>query len=163
MRLSRVSRPVVAWLLLAGPGYVPAAPADPAFEVGAGDIREGYERADYRTRSTALPEGPGRPLDLAGRAQNPPLGLPPLSAGLLPLGPDAVALGRELFFDRRLSVGPPFFDAAFSPFFIVLCILLPPLAVFLKSGAGFHFILNIVLCFFLWLPAVLHALWVVLQ
>ena len=34
-------------------------------------------------------------------------------------------LVAELAFDRRLSVGPPFFDAAFSPFFIALCLILP--------------------------------------
>lgn len=46
---------------------------------------------------------------------------------------------------------------------IIIAILLPPLAVFLKDGAGTHFILNIVLCCFFWLPAILHAVWVVLK
>ncbi|MGR3495838.1 heme lyase CcmF/NrfE family subunit [Citreimonas sp.] len=31
----------------------------------------------------------------------------------------------EMFFDRKLSVGPPFFDAAFTPFMIALGLLLP--------------------------------------
>ncbi|MEM1386900.1 MAG: heme lyase CcmF/NrfE family subunit [Pseudomonadota bacterium] len=31
----------------------------------------------------------------------------------------------EMFFDRKLSVGPPFFDAAFTPFFVALSIILP--------------------------------------
>ena len=31
----------------------------------------------------------------------------------------------EMFFDRKLSVGPPFFDAAFTPFMILLGIALP--------------------------------------
>ncbi|MGV6840259.1 MAG: heme lyase CcmF/NrfE family subunit [Planktomarina sp.] len=31
----------------------------------------------------------------------------------------------ELAFDRRLSVGPPFFNMAFTPFFIVLALILP--------------------------------------
>jgi len=31
----------------------------------------------------------------------------------------------ELFFDRTLSVGPPFFDAAFTPFMVGLAIILP--------------------------------------
>ena len=31
----------------------------------------------------------------------------------------------EMFFDRKLSVGPPFFDAAFSPFVVAMAILLP--------------------------------------
>ena len=34
-------------------------------------------------------------------------------------------LVAELFFDRKLSVGPPFFDAAFTPFFIGLAIAMP--------------------------------------
>jgi len=46
---------------------------------------------------------------------------------------------------------------------IILAILLPPLAVYLKSKSGKHTLVNIVLCFFFWIPAVLHALWVVLQ
>ena len=31
----------------------------------------------------------------------------------------------ELVFARKLSVGPPFFDAAFTPFMVVLAIILP--------------------------------------
>ncbi len=31
----------------------------------------------------------------------------------------------EMAFDRKLSVGPPFFDAAFTPFMILLAVLLP--------------------------------------
>lgn len=31
----------------------------------------------------------------------------------------------EMFFDRKLSVGPPFFDAAFTPFMLALGLLLP--------------------------------------
>ncbi len=31
----------------------------------------------------------------------------------------------ELFFDRKLSVGPPFFNTAFTPFMIALAIILP--------------------------------------
>ncbi len=44
---------------------------------------------------------------------------------------------------------------------IVLAIVLPPLAVFLKSGATKHLWINIVLCFFFYVPAIVHALWVV--
>lgn len=42
---------------------------------------------------------------------------------------------------------------------IILAILLPPVAVFLKNGAGKDLIINIVLCFLFWLPGVVHALW----
>jgi len=31
----------------------------------------------------------------------------------------------ELFFDRKLTVGPPFFDAAFTPFMVALAVVLP--------------------------------------
>ncbi|HAV09313.1 MAG TPA: heme lyase NrfEFG subunit NrfE, partial [Rhodobacteraceae bacterium] len=34
-------------------------------------------------------------------------------------------LAAEMFFDRKLSVGPPFFDAAFTPFMIALAVILP--------------------------------------
>ena len=34
-------------------------------------------------------------------------------------------LVAEMLFDRKLSVGPPFFDAAFSPFMVALLMLLP--------------------------------------
>ncbi|NIY80422.1 heme lyase CcmF/NrfE family subunit [Celeribacter sp. HF31] len=34
-------------------------------------------------------------------------------------------LVAEAFWERKLSVGPPFFNAAFTPFFVVLAVLLP--------------------------------------
>lgn len=40
---------------------------------------------------------------------------------------------------------------------ILLCIFLPPVAVALKHGVGLQLLINIVLCFVLWLPAVIHA------
>jgi uncharacterized membrane protein YqaE (UPF0057 family) len=43
---------------------------------------------------------------------------------------------------------------------IIIAILLPPVAVFLKNGAGQDLIINIVLCIFFWIPGVIHALWV---
>jgi uncharacterized membrane protein YqaE (UPF0057 family) len=46
---------------------------------------------------------------------------------------------------------------------VILAILLPPLAVFLKTNSGKTTLLNIVLCFLFWIPAVLHALYVVLK
>lgn len=44
---------------------------------------------------------------------------------------------------------------------IILAILLPPLAVYLKAGTGNALIINIVLCFLFWIPAIIHALIVV--
>ncbi len=34
-------------------------------------------------------------------------------------------LVAELFFDRKLSVGPPFFNAAFTPFMVALAVIMP--------------------------------------
>jgi uncharacterized membrane protein YqaE (UPF0057 family) len=48
---------------------------------------------------------------------------------------------------------------------LLLCIIaffLPPLAVGLKRGIDGHFVLNIILTLFFWIPGFLHALWVVL-
>jgi uncharacterized membrane protein YqaE (UPF0057 family) len=42
----------------------------------------------------------------------------------------------------------------------ILAILLPPLAV-LSCGKPFQAILNLILCLFLWIPGVVHALLVV--
>ena len=44
---------------------------------------------------------------------------------------------------------------------IILAILLPPVAVFLKNGAGKDLLINIVLCLLFFLPGVIHALWLV--
>jgi len=46
---------------------------------------------------------------------------------------------------------------------IIIAILLPPLAVFLKKGVGKDFIINIVLCLFFWLPGIIHALWLLMK
>jgi uncharacterized membrane protein YqaE (UPF0057 family) len=44
---------------------------------------------------------------------------------------------------------------------IILAILLPPVAVFLKSGVGKDLIINIVLCLVFFFPGMIHALWLV--
>ena len=46
---------------------------------------------------------------------------------------------------------------------IIIALLLPPLAVFMKSGAGKDLVINILLCFVFWVPAIVHSLWVVAQ
>ncbi len=46
---------------------------------------------------------------------------------------------------------------------IIISVLLPPLAVFLKSGAGKDLLINIVLCILMWIPGVAHALWLSLK
>lgn len=42
---------------------------------------------------------------------------------------------------------------------IILSIFLPPIAVFLKKGAGKDLVINIVLCLLFFIPGVIHALW----
>ncbi len=44
---------------------------------------------------------------------------------------------------------------------IILCLIFPPLAVFLTVGVRFHFWLNIVLTLLGGLPGMVHALWIV--
>jgi len=44
---------------------------------------------------------------------------------------------------------------------IILAILLPPLAIYLKVGVNKHLWINIVLCFLFFIPAILHALYIV--
>lgn len=45
---------------------------------------------------------------------------------------------------------------------IVFAFLLPPVAVALENGAGFHFLLSIVLTLMFVFPGILHALYIVL-
>ncbi|KAH7726478.1 Protein F47B7.1 [Aphelenchoides avenae] len=42
---------------------------------------------------------------------------------------------------------------------LILAIFLPPVAVFLHAGCDMHFFLNILLLCFVFLPAVIHAIW----
>ena len=46
---------------------------------------------------------------------------------------------------------------------IILAILLPPVAVFLKKGVGKDLVINIILCLFFWLPGIIHALWLTMS
>ena len=80
-----------------------AAPSAPP-ELRPGDDRAGYEARDWRTRSIALGARPGRRADLLARldAQAPEIPALPTPSGN-PLTAEKVALGRRLFFDRRLS------------------------------------------------------------
>ena len=70
-----------------------------------GDDRRGYDFDDFVTKTKSLKERRGREADLLAIFQTPPLGLP---AVLLPADNpetgDGIALGRKLFFDRRLSL-----------------------------------------------------------
>jgi cytochrome c peroxidase len=75
----------------------------------AGDDKQDYQQADYRTRSLALAQRTGHPAKLIDFALKPPLGLPKLpDIKDNPLTPAKIALGRKLFYDRRLSFNHTF-------------------------------------------------------
>ncbi len=72
---------------------------------GPGDDRRAYSDAAYESRALSLEHRLGRPADLVALAQSGALGLPELPVPeSSPLTPSRVALGRKLFFDRRLSL-----------------------------------------------------------
>ena len=80
-----------------------AAAAMVAAGTGPGDHKGGYEDAGYTTRSRALTARDAEPATLEGAFAAWPAGLP--REALNGPVPDAaqIALGRRLFFDRRLS------------------------------------------------------------
>ena len=83
--------------------------SDEQFDVsqafGPGDVKEGYESADYETQSRSLLSRRGIKQDLIQIVENPPLGLPPVAFPAdNPITRAKIDLGRLLFFDRRLSI-----------------------------------------------------------
>jgi len=75
----------------------------------AGDDKQNYHSTDYRTRSQALSQRHGQAANLMATLSNPPLGLPKqMSPKDKPVTEAKVALGRRLFFDRRLSLNNTF-------------------------------------------------------
>jgi cytochrome c peroxidase len=74
-----------------------------------GDYKQGYERDDYATQSLDLASRRGEAADLLAIARNPPLGLPPVPVPSdNPLTREKIELGRQLFYDRRLSLNDTF-------------------------------------------------------
>ena len=68
-----------------------------------GDDKDGYHLENYESASKSL-ERSGKPADLYSIAITRQLGMPELSfAEGTNLTPEKIALGRKLFFDRRLS------------------------------------------------------------
>jgi cytochrome c peroxidase len=76
---------------------------------GAGDDKTGYETKYYTTKSKALTTRVGKKTDLLSLIKQPPLGLPnvPIPANN-PISVEKIALGRKLFYDRRLSLNSTF-------------------------------------------------------
>jgi cytochrome c peroxidase len=71
---------------------------------GPGDYKEGYENYDYQTDALSLQSRKGIETDLLSYLEDPPTGLPPIpEPNDNPITREKVALGKLLFFDRRLS------------------------------------------------------------
>lgn len=96
--------------LLTAPGAETSqAPTTTETNHEAGDNRQNYQRSDYQTRSQALNQRMGKPANLLQFALRPPLGLPKLPAAAdNAITADKIALGRKLFYDRRLSLNNTF-------------------------------------------------------
>jgi cytochrome c peroxidase len=75
----------------------------------AGDNKQQYEQKHYQTQAQALTHRLGQAADLLANIQKPPLGLPavPVPADNL-VSAEKIALGRKLFYDRRLSLNNTF-------------------------------------------------------
>ena len=70
-----------------------------------GDSRQGYDSTDYKSDSLSLQKRKGQAIDLYHFYQQAQLGLPPLPVPAdNPQTRDGIALGRLLFYDRRLSL-----------------------------------------------------------
>ncbi|MFT5571836.1 MAG: cytochrome c peroxidase [Cryomorphaceae bacterium] len=78
--------------------------AEQKLRLAPGDYKQGYESADYQTDSLSLAMRKGKPAKLVAIAKGKQLGLPklPSSKGMRP-DRNKIALGRKLFYDRRLS------------------------------------------------------------
>ena len=75
----------------------------------SGDNKSNYETQDYRTSSIALKRRQGHAADLLTTINKPSLGLPsvPVPQDNTPTS-EKSALGRKLFYDRRLSINNTF-------------------------------------------------------
>ena len=92
-------------LLMEASKEVPSASLGVSPHLAAGDDKRHYESLDYETHAAALSQRHGHPQDLLSLARNPGLGLPKVPVpAQQPLTRDKIALGRKLFYDRRLSL-----------------------------------------------------------
>ena len=46
---------------------------------------------------------------------------------------------------------------------VLIALFLPPLAVALRKGLGLQFLINVALCLLFWVPAIVHAVYVVVS
>ncbi len=61
----------------------------------------------------------------------------------------------------RVGTTRKFTTDLLPPMNLLLAVLMPPLSVFLKTGSGRIFWLNVLLTLLAYLPGVVHALWIV--
>ena len=74
-----------------------------------GDNKQQYEQENYETQSIALTHRIGKTSDLLKNIKQPPLGLPEVNIPVEnPVSKEKIALGRKLFYDRRLSLNNTF-------------------------------------------------------
>ena len=74
-----------------------------------GDDKSNYDTKNYVTNAQAVELRSGKEADLMSLANKPPLGLPAIPQPVdNPLTKEKIALGRKLFFDRRLSLNDTF-------------------------------------------------------
>lgn len=99
----------IATLLSDAPQPATTIPQSSESALRPGDDKQHYQSADYRTDSLALAGRRGQPAKLIELIRKPPLGLPiiPIPADNKPTAAK-IALGRKLFFDRRLSLNNTF-------------------------------------------------------
>jgi cytochrome c peroxidase len=93
---------VVYWLFAGGAGQLYGESWADEDSVPVGDPRIGYEARSYETQSRRITTQHGESANLLNLIRQPPVGLPKLSLDRLPTEA-SIALGRKLFFDRRLS------------------------------------------------------------
>jgi cytochrome c peroxidase len=75
----------------------------------AGDNKTAYDTRDYKTQSVALSQRLGQQTDLLKTVKHPALGLPPVPQPKNnPVTAAKIALGKKLFYDRRLSLNNTF-------------------------------------------------------
>lgn len=80
-----------------------------ALSLRAGDVKTGYASTNYQTHSIALTDRQGKSANLFANAGQKHRGLPELKTPPEnPLTPAKIALGRKLFYDRRLSLNNTF-------------------------------------------------------
>lgn len=103
LHASMLSADIRTLAMAAAPAATPAQTVMPGMVPGPGDDKAGYDEATYVTRSRALTARAAEPAALRLGLEQPPIGLPRDALnGPLPSAAQ-IALGRRLFFDRRLS------------------------------------------------------------